>query len=106
MSTKIATTNRNFWVDRLNDLQTSREINDTGIAKLLGVSRQWVSKWRSGSAQIPTMTKLKILNFLGYDKCRDSFFALMDDEIADKLRAADIKRLNRRFGTNNDQEDA
>jgi len=52
------------------------------------------------------MTKLKILNFLGYDKCRDSFFALMDDEIADKLRAADIKRLNRRFGTNNDQEDA
>jgi transcriptional regulator with XRE-family HTH domain len=106
MSTKIATTNRGFWIDRLNDLQTSREINDTGIAKLLGVSRQWVSKWRSGQAQIPTMTKLRILDLLTYDKTRDSFFALIDDEIADKLRAADIERLNRKFGTNNDQEDA
>lgn len=106
MSTKLATSNRQFWINRLEELARLREIkNDTGTALLLGVSRQWVSKWRNGKAQIPPMTKLKILDFLAYDKTRDAFLALMDDEVADKIRAVDIERIHRKFGVSNDQKD-
>lgn len=104
MSTKLATTNKEFWNDRLDDLKKSRVTNDSGIAKMLDVSRQWVSKWRSGT-EIPALKKLRILDLLTYDKTRDAFLGLMPDEVADQLRAADINRIHEKFGIKNDQED-
>jgi transcriptional regulator with XRE-family HTH domain len=106
MSTDLATSNNEFWNRQLDKLKELRKCNDSGLAKILGVSRQYISKWRSGQ-QIPAKSKFRILDLLGYNIVFDAVLGLLDDEIADKLRNTDIDRIHALFNlSKDDQKDA
>lgn len=92
MPTNLATSNTQFWNRQLDKLKELGQCNDSGLARTLGVSRQYISKWRSGQ-QIPAKSKIRILDLLSYTITFDAVLGLLDDEIADRLRNADFNRI-------------
>lgn len=91
----------NFFAERLKDLQEARGINDSQTAKLLGISRQFLSSVKQGERPMPPMVKFKILDFLGYTWTRENLLRILPDDIATALKAKD----NERIRPKDDQED-
>ena len=81
--------NDDFFLERLKDLQLAREINDSQAAKLLGISRQFLSSVKLGDRPMPTMLRFAILDLLGYAWTRDNLITLLPDDVADLIRAKD-----------------
>lgn len=49
--------------NRIRDLRVDRDLNQTKIAKLLGMSQTGYSKYETGENDIPTAILIKLANF-------------------------------------------
>lgn len=50
---------------RIRDLREDRELNQTQVAKMLGMSQTGYSKYETGENDIPTAVLIKLANFYG-----------------------------------------
>ena len=50
---------------RIRDLREDRELNQTKIAKMLGMSQTGYSKYETGENDIPTVILIKLAQFYG-----------------------------------------
>ena len=50
---------------RLRDLREDRDMNQTQVAKMLGMSQTGYSKYETGENDIPTGILIKLANFYG-----------------------------------------
>ena len=48
---------------RIRDLREDRELNQTQVAKMLGMSQTGYSKYETGENDIPTAVLIKLANF-------------------------------------------
>ena len=48
---------------RIRDLREDRELNQTQVAKMLGMSQTGYSKYETGENDIPTTVLIKLANF-------------------------------------------
>ncbi len=49
--------------NRIRDLREDRDLNQTAIAKMLGMSQTGYSKYETGENDIPTTILIKLANF-------------------------------------------
>ena len=50
---------------RIRDLREDRELNQTQVAKILGMSQTGYSKYETGESDIPTAVLIKLAAFYG-----------------------------------------
>ena len=50
---------------RIRDLREDRELNQTAVAKMLGMSQTGYSKYETGENDIPTAILIKLARFYG-----------------------------------------
>ena len=48
---------------RIRDLREDRDLNQTQVAKILGMSQTGYSKYETGENDIPTLVLIKLANF-------------------------------------------
>ena len=51
--------------NRLRDLRTDKDLNQTAIAKMLNMSQTGYSKYETGENDIPTRVLIKLADFYG-----------------------------------------
>ena len=49
--------------NRIRDLREDRDMNQTQIAQMLGMSQTWYSKYETGENDIPTSVLIKLAKF-------------------------------------------
>ena len=62
---------------RIRDLREDRDLNQTTVAKMLGMSQTGYSKYETGENDIPTSTLIKLAQF--YDTSVDYLLGLTDN---------------------------
>ena len=62
---------------RIRDLREDRDLNQTAVAKMLGMSQTGYSKYETGENDIPTAILIKLANF--YDTSIDYLLEQTDD---------------------------
>lgn len=62
---------------RIRDLREEKNLNQTEISKMLGMSQTGYSKYETGENDIPTSILIKLANF--YDTSVDYILELTDD---------------------------
>ena len=62
---------------RLRDLREDRDLNQTEVAKMLGMSQTGYSKYETGENDIPTSILIKLARF--YDTSIDYLLGETDD---------------------------
>ena len=67
-------------------------LNDKDLAKMLGVSAAQISNWRGGRNDLGPMSKLVVLDKLGYDYARQALLAIAPQDRAEKIKKADVER--------------
>ena len=72
---------------RLRDLREDHDMNQTQLAKLLGMSQTGYSKYETGENDIPTAILIKLANI--YNTSVDYLLGLTDEE--DPYPTANIK---------------
>ncbi len=50
---------------RIRDLREDKDLNQTAVAKMLGMSQTGYSKYETGENDIPTAVLIKLANFYG-----------------------------------------
>ena len=50
---------------RIRDLREDRDLNQTAVAKMLGMSQTGYSKYETGENDVPTDILIKLANFYG-----------------------------------------
>ena len=50
---------------RIRDLREDRDLNQTQVAKMLGMSQTGYSKYETGENDLPTEVLIKLANFYG-----------------------------------------
>ncbi len=73
---------------RLRDLREDHDMNQTQLAKLLGMSQTGYSKYETGENDIPTAILIKLANI--YNTSVDYLLGLTDEE--DPYPTANIKQ--------------
>jgi len=66
---------------RIRDLREDRDLNQTQVAKMLGMSQTGYSKYETGENDIPTVILIKLASFyntsidylLGETDCKDRY---------------------------------
>ena len=58
-----------FMYQRLRDLREDRDLNQTEVARMLGMSQTGYSKYETGENDIPTIVLIKLADF--YDTSID-----------------------------------
>ena len=61
---------------RIRELREDRRLNQTQVAKMLGMSQTGYSKYETGENDIPTSILIKLANF--YDTSTDYILGLTD----------------------------
>lgn len=67
--------------ERIRDLRKDRDLTQTNVANMLGMSQTGYSKYETGENDIPTSVLLKLADFyktstdylLGYTDCREPY---------------------------------
>ena len=54
---------RRFMYQRLRDLREDRDLNQTEVARMLGMSQTGYSKYETGENDIPTSVLIKLARF-------------------------------------------
>ena len=85
------------WIKELDLLKEKRQLNDTDLATLLGVSKTYISDIRAGRRPMPLTLKVKIWDKLQYDMTRDRILMILPGEVCQIIRQADIERGKRRI---------
>ena len=62
---------------RIRDLREDRDLNQTTVAKMLGMSQTGYSKYETGENDIPTSILIKLAQF--YDTSVDYLLGLTDN---------------------------
>lgn len=62
---------------RIRDLREDRDLNQTTVAKMLGMSQTGYSKYETGENDIPTTILIKLAQF--YDTSVDYLLGLTDN---------------------------
>ena len=65
---------------RIRAMREDRDLNQTKVAKLLGMSQTGYSKYETGENDIPTQVLIKLARF--YDTSVDSLLGLTDQSQA------------------------
>ena len=63
---------------RIRDLREDRDLNQTQVAKFLGMSQTGYSKYETGENDIPTSVLIKLARF--YDTSIDYLLGLTDEK--------------------------
>lgn len=63
---------------RIRDLREDMDMNQTAIAKMLGMSQTGYSKYETGENDIPTAVLIKLANF--YKTSTDYLLGLTDNK--------------------------
>ncbi len=50
---------------RIRDLREDKDLNQTAVAKMLGMSQTGYSKYETGENDVPTAILIKLANFYG-----------------------------------------
>jgi transcriptional regulator with XRE-family HTH domain len=66
---------------------------DQQLAEFIGVKKSFLSELRSGKRELPAVTKLKILDKIGYLAARDTMLALTPSGFAAKIKALGNARM-------------
>lgn len=64
--------------NRIRDLREDRDLNQTAVAKMLGMSQTGYSKYETGENDIPTWVLIKLAQF--YNTSVDYLLGLTDEE--------------------------
>lgn len=67
---------------RIRDLREDRDLNQTAVAKMLGMSQTGYSKYETGENDIPTAILIKLARF--YDTSID--YLLGETEVRDRYK--------------------
>ena len=62
---------------RIRDLRTDRDLNQTQVAKLLGMSQTGYSKYETGENDVPTQVLIRLARF--YDTSIDYLLGETDE---------------------------
>ena len=62
---------------RIRDLREDRDLNQTQVAKMLGMSQTGYSKYETGENDIPTAVLIKLAEF--YNTSTDYILGITDD---------------------------
>ena len=65
-----------YMYQRLRDLREDRDLNQTEVAKMLGMSQTGYSKYETGENDIPTAVLIKLADF--YDTSIDYLLGRTD----------------------------
>lgn len=65
--------------NRIRDLREDRDLNQTAVAKMLGMSQTGYSKYETGENDIPTWVLIKLAQF--YNTSVDYLLGLTDKDI-------------------------
>ena len=63
--------------NRIRDLREDRDLNQTAVAKMLGMSQTGYSKYETGENDIPTWVLIKLAQF--YDTSIDYLLGLTNE---------------------------
>ena len=63
--------------NRIRDLREDRDLNQTSVAKMLGMSQTGYSKYETGENDIPTWVLIKLARF--YDTSVDYLLGLTNE---------------------------
>ena len=64
--------------NRIRDLREDRDLNQTAVAKMLGMSQTGYSKYETGENDIPTWVLIKLAQFYGTSV--DYLLGITDEE--------------------------
>lgn len=84
------------WIAKLDALRDRMSLNDSQLAAELGLSRSMLAQVRSGHRQLPTKTKLLLLDKLGYALSRGMALAALSNELTETITEADNRRAQDR----------
>lgn len=81
------------WIKRIDTLKERFELtSDAQAARLLGISQQALSQIRQGQTEMGPLTKLALLDRLGFTSLRDGLLEVLPT----KKKAAVKKAMNTR----------
>lgn len=81
------------FLGSLEELKQRRSLNDSQVAKLLGITRQFLFDVKSGKAKPSAKLLFRLYDALGYAWTRDAILELLlPDEIAESIRQKDNAR--------------
>jgi hypothetical protein len=91
------------WNSRIDSLKERFEIeNDSDVAKMLGISPPALNKVRAGKGALGPLTKLIILDKLGFAKTRDALAEILPGDRAEEIKLYSNRMISKRFQKKND----
>lgn len=84
------------WHDEVQTLMARFDLaNDTQLATFLGLSKQQISGWRNGTTELGPITRLVILDKLGYIWAVEALAAVLPAKRGRALLLAEKKRARK-----------
>jgi hypothetical protein len=85
-----------WWIERMDELKASLELTDVALGRLLDISGVMIGHVRAGRSALPVLSKVKLLDRLGFAFTRESLLLLLAPEVREAVRAADKHRAAER----------
>lgn len=84
---------RDYWLAKLASIADKYELtSDAQVAKFLGISRQALSKFKTGASQLPSLgTQAQIINLEAMTTITDQIWRLFPAKQAQKLKDANTR---------------
>lgn len=86
----------NKWIERIEKIKKEFDIEtDSKMAGMLGISRASMHAILTGKSQPSTITKLKIMDKLGFAWAREALLEILPEEKKDKAKTKWNKMSNK-----------
>ena len=86
----------NDWNALFDEVKAKGQFgSDAQLADSLGLTRAQISAWRTGKSDLGTLTKLKLLDVLGYADLRSAVLSLLPEKSRDHLIAQHLLLVQR-----------
>jgi len=86
----------NDWNALFDEVKAKGQFgSDAQLADSLGLTRAQISAWRTGKSDLGTLTKLKLLDVLGYAELRSAVLSLLPEKRRDHLIAQHLLLVQR-----------
>jgi len=84
---------REYWLEKLSSISAKYSLSsDAQVAKFLGISRQALSKFKTGASHLPSLgTQAQIMNLESMTAITDQIWDLFPAKQAEKLKAANLR---------------
>lgn len=69
------------WIERIDEMKRRMDLNsDAQTAKMLGISQQALSQIRCGDVEMGPLTKLTLMDKLGFTSLRDALLEVLPEK--------------------------